>query len=1000
VVIGEPATLSIVISGGNTIIPFCFGTTASTTLTASASGGTPPYLYSWPGGSLTVTSSGFYSCSVIDVNGCFDNARVFVLFIPIICARDPNKISGPNGYEVQQWVAKKDNLGYTIFYENDPDFATAPAQKVVISYTFDNTQNMYSFRLGSFGFGSFYFNVPQNSTSYSNRLDVVDSLGVYVDVTAGINVNENKAFWTFQSIDPLTSLPPMDPLLGFLPVNDTLIHNGEGFVNFTCKPKTSTVTGDSINAKASIVFDINDPLATNTWTNIIDALPPSSTVDTLPLNSDSTVIQISFSGSDDPGGCGIKNYALYVSTNNSPFIMHQEYTDSVGIFTGQEGNNYQFFSIATDNVGNTEIMKNYAEATTTTGIKITANVTDVSCYGMNNGSIDISVLGGTSPYTYMWSDNSTSEDLSGIPAGIFTLTITDSGGKTASESMTVAEPMQLTVSYISSDVSCFNGSDGSINITASGGTAPYSYYWINGQTNSMISGLSAAIYSVVITDYNNCTSSGSFQVSQPDEIIIQSNVNNPTCSTCNDASIIVDVSGGTSPYTFIWSNGQQTNELNNIGIGNYTVTIADVNDCSAIASISVTSPVPVVCQTLDLVSGWNIYSTFIDPVNPLLDSMLSGIVTQIIIVKNGDGNVYIPSYGVDNINDWSVGEGYQIKMLSYQNLEICGNQIIPELTPVSLNTGWQLIAYLRSSQAPVNQMMSNIVSNIIMVKNGAGKVYWPVYSLNQIGNMVPGMGYQIKTSTVCTLVYPPNSQNFLKDETNYYQPEHYTGVKNTGNNMTVGLFDLTLNFTSPSDEAGGIKPSGEASLSRLLGRRIDFEIGIFSDDGLLVGSGVLNGEFAAITVWGDDETTPQKDGLLQGENFVIKSWNKYSGTESQLIVTNWMEGDDIYTPDKISIAGKFTGIDISENQTILYQNIPNPFRQTTEIRFYIPGKSFVELTVYNILGEKLETLISKDIEAGEHKIEFKSKDYQAGTYFYRMVTPEFVGTKVMNILKM
>src|SRR5690606_19858336 len=112
--------------------------------------------------------------------------------------------------------------------------------------------------------------VPANSSFYQGTLDVTDSLGVLVNVTAGIDVNRREAFWIFESLDPATGLPPEDALLGFLPVNDTteltmesgIIGRGEGFVTFSVQADKSLDQLDSISAQAFIIFDINAPLAT------------------------------------------------------------------------------------------------------------------------------------------------------------------------------------------------------------------------------------------------------------------------------------------------------------------------------------------------------------------------------------------------------------------------------------------------------------------------------------------------------------------------------------------------------------------------------------------------------------------------------------------------------------------------------------------------------------------------------------------------------------------
>src|SRR5690606_26716831 len=102
------------------------------------------------------------------------------------------------------WVAKSASQTYTIRFENDPEFATAPAQEVRINQKLDPHINMYSLRLGNFGFGNFTFPVPPNKTYYSARVNVVDSLGVMVDVVAGIDVTKGEVFWIFKSVDPAT----------------------------------------------------------------------------------------------------------------------------------------------------------------------------------------------------------------------------------------------------------------------------------------------------------------------------------------------------------------------------------------------------------------------------------------------------------------------------------------------------------------------------------------------------------------------------------------------------------------------------------------------------------------------------------------------------------------------------------------------------------------------------------------------------------------------------
>ena len=285
--------------------------------------------------------------------------------VVILVSFDPNEIIGPEGFDTVHWVSIKDNMGYTINFENDPKMATAPAKNVYLYYPVSPKQDMTTFRLGSFGFNKSIFNVPVNASFYSMRLDLRNSLNLYVDVTAGMDVVNRRAFWIFESIDPVTGLSPTDALVGLLPVKDSTITllsdtvpvDGEGFVNFSIKPKTNSHTRDSILATAKIVFDTNDTIPTNVERNIIDALPPTSTLTADPIVNNNSVT-IHFSAQDDNNGCGVKNYDLYVAQDSANYNTYlTNVTDTVIHFTGVEGSVYHFFSLASDNVGNREAMK-------------------------------------------------------------------------------------------------------------------------------------------------------------------------------------------------------------------------------------------------------------------------------------------------------------------------------------------------------------------------------------------------------------------------------------------------------------------------------------------------------------------------------------------------------------------------------------------------------------------------------------------------------------------
>lgn len=302
----------------------------------------------------------------------------------VINSNDPNEIIGPTGVGNPRWVSIKDQLPYTINFENSKE-ATAPAKVVAVYYPIDIKQSGSRFLLGSFGFNNQTFNVPPNTPAYYTRLDVRDSLGVFVDVTAGYDVANNRAFWLFQSIDPITLGPVSDPLKGFLLTQDTAnLQYGHGFANFTILAANNAQTGDVMNATAKIIFDSNDTIPTNIETNTIDALPPTSKIAGLaPASTNS--IYLTWSGLDDSGGVGVESYDLYMSTDGGSYTlirsgMHR--TDTT--ITVSEIGNYCFFTLATDSTGNKEPLRPADVACTFVGS--TLPVTWLYFTGVNQGS--------------------------------------------------------------------------------------------------------------------------------------------------------------------------------------------------------------------------------------------------------------------------------------------------------------------------------------------------------------------------------------------------------------------------------------------------------------------------------------------------------------------------------------------------------------------------------------------------------------------------------------
>jgi len=237
--------------------------------------------------------------------------------------------------------------------------------------------------------------------------------------------------------------------------------------------------------------------------------------------------------------------------------------------------------------------------------------------------------------------------------------------------------------------------------------------------------------------------------------------------------------------------------------------------------------------------------------------------------------------------------------------------------------------------------------------------------------MDPGEGYQIKMLNATTLTYPANTANVSKSNIQILKPNYFKGVKNTGSNMTLGI----------PKTAWEIEP------------QIGDEIGIFCENGKLVGSSVFIGENLAISIWANDDLTEEIDGMIESEKFIIRIWG---GENEQILeIENWLEGDEFYGTNKISVAEKLSTFQLSTFQ--LHQNTPNPFSENTEISFYIYENAFVEIELFDILGEKIETIQAQNYPAGNHSIVYDKKNLQSGVYFYRLSVKDFSATKSLSI---
>lgn len=225
---------------------------------------------------------------------------------------------------------------------------------------------------------------------------------------------------------------------------------------------------------------------------------------------------------------------------------------------------------------------------------------DVSCYGLNNGKARVFNLKNTKgKATFSWSTNATTDTLSGLSAGNYTLVVKDSVCCTQLGSVSILEPDSLTLHFTVKKLFCTNDKDASILAVPGGGTKPYQYAWSSGQMDSLIRSLATGKYILSLTDSKGCQLIDSVLISRPDSIVIGAEIAEPKCYGDNNGRIKMSVSGGKSPYKFRLNNNDFVGASTFIGLaaGIYNLEIKDANGCTASVTDTIHQPLPI---TIDL----------------------------------------------------------------------------------------------------------------------------------------------------------------------------------------------------------------------------------------------------------------------------------------------------------------------------------------------------------------------------------------------------------------
>lgn len=630
--VNEP--LSILSLSGNTTDVNCFGD-ATGAIDQTTFGGTAPYVYTWSGAAnqvlafqsedLNNISAANYSTTVTDANGCtasqtygiiqpVDSLSVSLSETDVLCFGDNTGAAtaaatggtSPYNYNWNNGSSGASNTSlntgnYTVTVVDDQGcsisktvFVDEPNAPLAVSSSNTNI-DCFGDATGqvdltvSGGTGS--YNYAWNNGSTSQDLTTVTAGTYSVTVTDGNACEVQESYTLTEPAAPLTlsesitDVACFDALTGQI---DVTTAGGTAPYNYVWSNNSNQVLAtnseDLINQAAGSfslnVTDDNGCVISDNYTIQQPAAPLSHTVaisDVLCFGGASGSIVSTPSGGTSPYSYNWSNGA---STAAVGTLSANDY-----LVTITDDQNCTFNDTLTVEEPNAPLQTNLAS-------------TDVLCFGNITGAIDATTTGGTLPYAYVWSNGSSNEDLTGLTAGSYTLTVTDANGCTTVESQTIhqpAAPLSLVESL--TDVSCFGFSDGQVDLSLAGGTQPYTIQWSNSNGTVLsasgedLNNVTADDYTISITDNHGCMLSDTFSIQQPNAPLSNTfAVQEVLCHGDATGSINSAVSGGTLPYVYAWSNSASTSNVSGLTANDYTLSVTDNNGCLLIDTASVIEP--------------------------------------------------------------------------------------------------------------------------------------------------------------------------------------------------------------------------------------------------------------------------------------------------------------------------------------------------------------------------------------------------------------------------
>lgn len=638
---------TLILSGKDTI---CYGETVI--LHSSANFGVPPYTYLWSYNNLIAPNIGFipdsndrYYVTITDScgNSAIDSLYVWVNPLPQLFFN--NIIPSCTGL----------NTGGATVFSNTP----GPYQ-----YTWNSVPAQFTKVATGLAPGDYIVTVTDGNGCTNEDTVTITLVPSALIISKGGNdvscygANDGMAY-----IDIINGSLPINIEWNTIPPSftDTIQFLSGGTYRVTVSDNQGCIIIDSvtvieppqinvsINTDSSSCFGISDGQAITTVNG--GTQPYSYLWNTVPSNTNPSLINV-FAGNysltvSDSRNCSVVTQAIIdepnqIILNLSSINATCGFADgsaTASVSGGQAPYTYLWNTIppqSTSSIfnlaaGNYSVTVTDSENCTESGtvsvvqpgnMNLIINKTDVTCNGFSDGTAIVTVNGGLAPFSYLWNTipPSISQSISNLAIGSYSVTVTDANNCNQFATFSINQPQVLTSNAQITGISCNGLTDGSIELSPTGGKPGYNYVWnvAPPNTDSVISNLGAGNYTVTITDLDNCKDTLSFQVIEPIPITVNFNITDETCGGINDGQISVTASGGTGPYSYIWNTvPQQTGQVaSNLPAGQYTVTVTDANNCiySDIAGVGIINEILLNANIINVSCfGFNVGQISLNP---------------------------------------------------------------------------------------------------------------------------------------------------------------------------------------------------------------------------------------------------------------------------------------------------------------------------------------------------------------------------------------------------